>query len=243
MADEKKEVAAYIPWKTLLTATEVLEQGLPKQLDPSAFPTFSGSIKSWTLSAFRFLGFTDSAGVVQPLLREWIDDRDARAELMKKILLERYPAVVTLAAEKGTANQMKDAIGTLGVSGTTLGRAIAFFISAAKFAGIQLPPTWEKARFSVTTKKRTTAKKGAQGDEDDADDDSDEDEDPSTGERKTIPLRGGGTLTLIASVNFLSMPKEDRKFVFEVIDLLDGYNSDNDHEANGRPIPVEQATV
>lgn len=248
VSEDKKEVAAYIPWKTLLTATEVLEQGLPKQLDPSAFPTFSGSIKSWTLSAFRFLGFTDGSGVVQPRLREWIDDKDGRPDLMKAILLERYPAVISLAAENGTANQMKDAIAALGVSGTTLGRAISFFIGAAKFAGIPLPPTWEKTRFAITTKKRT-AKKGTARIEDGEEDDEDIDDDPdsASGERKTISLMGGGTLTLVASVNFLAMPKEDRNFVFEVIDLLDGYATrqakPNGKPSNGVPTPADSAAA
>jgi hypothetical protein len=239
VADDKKEVAAYIPWKTLLTATDILEQGLPKQLDPSAFPTFSGSIRSWTLSAFRFLGFTDAAGVVQPRLREWVEDKDGRHGLMKAILLERYPAVITLAVESGTANQMKDAIAAMGVSGTTLGRAIAFFIGATKYADIPLPPTWEKTKFPITTKKRSSAKGTAKGgSEDDDQDDDFEDEPGVSGEQKTITLRGGGTLTLIASVNFLAMPKEDRRFVFEVIDKLDEYDSEPANTSAQVPTPT-----
>jgi Family of unknown function (DUF5343) len=48
---------------------------------------------------------------------------------------------------------------------------------------------------------------------------------PSDGETKTIKLHGGGTLTLHASVSFFQLPREDRDFVFELLDKLTGYEN------------------
>jgi hypothetical protein len=64
------------------------------------------------------------------------------------------------------------------------------------------------------------------------------------GEQKTIVLRGGGELTLVASVKFLSMPREDRNFVFELLDKLTEYDERRMIEApKGTPTPAEQAAV
>ncbi len=38
-----------------------------------------------------------------------------------------------------------------------------------------------------------------------------------------ITLRGGGTLTLSASVKFFELPRGDRDFVFKLIDELSDY--------------------
>lgn len=46
---------------------------------------------------------------------------------------------------------------------------------------------------------------------------------PPAGEAKTITLRGGGTLTLSASVKFFELPRADRDFVFKLIDELAEY--------------------
>lgn len=222
MAEDRKDVAAYIPWKTLLTATEILEQGLPQKLDPSAFPSFSGSIRSWTLSAFRFLGFTDGNGYVQPRLREWVDNPAGRPDTMKDILAEKYPKLLTLAAEHGTVNQMREAIADLGVSGTTAQKAIAFFLRAAEFAGFAVPVTWTKAKLTVSAPRnrarpKPLVKKPAVGMQ----------PAPVAGSvtTKVVRLESGGSVTLIIDANPWTTTVEDREWVFGLVDALNAYET------------------
>jgi DNA-binding transcriptional regulator YiaG len=47
----------------------------------------------------------------------------------------------------------------------------------------------------------------------------------STEHQVVVKLRSGGTLTLSADVNLFKLKGEDRKFVFEIIDLLEGYEA------------------
>ncbi|MFN0149006.1 MAG: hypothetical protein ACKVT1_21085 [Dehalococcoidia bacterium] len=222
MVEDKKDVGAYIPWKTLLTATEVLEQGLPQRLDPSVFPAFSGSIKSWTMSAFRFLGFTDSVGNVQPRLKAWVNEPANRPALMKEVLLEKYPKVIALAAENGTVNQMKAAMGELGVSGTTLQKAMAFFIKASEFAQVPLPNAWKQAKLSMgttTRKPKPTVEKPDDGTGKNRDGES------SGTTTKQIALDSGGTVTLTIAANPWTTSTSDRDWLFQLVDQLNAYES------------------
>lgn len=220
MTTERKAVAAYIPHKTLMTATEVLEQGLPRRLDRSAFPSFSGSMQSWLLSSFTFLGFTDENGYVQPLLDEWVARPENRKELMGRILREKYGEVVRLAREHGTPQQLRDEIEKLGVSGTTTQRAVRFFISSAEFAGIDLPPSWKKARFAVGSARR---RKSNNIPTREADQEEGDDLDES-GQGETVSLASGGTVTLTVNANLLRLTPPDRAWLFGLIDKFQSYD-------------------
>ncbi|MBI2764314.1 MAG: DUF5343 domain-containing protein [Chloroflexi bacterium] len=48
---------------------------------------------------------------------------------------------------------------------------------------------------------------------------------PTAGESKVITLYGGGTLSLHASVRFFELPKEDREFVFKLLDQFSDYEN------------------
>lgn len=47
----------------------------------------------------------------------------------------------------------------------------------------------------------------------------------ASGESKTISLRGGGQLTLHVTTTFFALPKDDREFVFELLDKLSSYEN------------------
>ena len=49
----------YIAFKTFLTAIETLQHALPPVLDRSVWHTFSGSLQSHTLGAFKYLELID----------------------------------------------------------------------------------------------------------------------------------------------------------------------------------------
>ena len=227
-AKREGPVAAYIPFKSLNTATEVLEQGLPRKLDRSAFPTFSGSMKSWVISAFEFLGFIDEAGNVLPLLDRWVEEPDARKGIMREILTNRYTDLVSLVTANGTSQQFHAEVQNLGVSGTTAQRASRFFIAASEYAGISLPPTWKQARIAFKTNarnKRGETQNGATVDPDfiDSDDEDDGEANKHRGSRRTVDLRSGGAISLSVSVDLMDLSHEDRDFVFSMIDKLREY--------------------
>ncbi len=109
-----------------------------------------------------------------------------------------------------------------GVSGDTRVKAKTFFIKAAQFADIPLSPLLlSKARSTSPRKRKPAAASGGNGGS-------------STGSvvqqpavphgqdstSQTVHLSGGGSLTLIANVNLLTLTAEDRTFLFQIIDLM-----------------------
>lgn len=214
MAKQKtgKAAAAYVPFKTLLTATDALAtNGVPKKLDRSAFPSFSGSMKSWIISAFEFIGFIDESGNVQPLLQRWIDAGDGRKGIMREIVTSKYVDLVALAEENGTPDQMRKEIEKLGVSGTTSQKAIRFYIAASEYAGLTVPPTWKKARVSVGNGKKaknpndtSKPKRAAR---------------PPAQPYESIILEGdAGTVSLTIDANLMALSSGDRDWLFALID-------------------------
>ena len=221
---ETKRAAAYIPWNSLRTATEVLEQGLPKRLDRSVFPSFSGSMKSWILSAFVFLDFTDENGNVTPRLEEWVKSQEAgRKEIMRAIVESKYKALLDLADESGTPDQFKKEIEKLGVSGGTTQRAVRFFLAAAKFAGIDVPESWKKIKVSGSgsvSRRRRPRNDGGAG-EPDGDGDGGDPDEPGN----TITLECGSTVTLTVALKPLTLSEADRVWLFGLIDEFKSHAS------------------
>lgn len=229
--ESKTAAAAYIPWKSLITSTQVLEQGLPRRLDRSVFTTFSGSMRSWLISAYYFLGFIDSAGNVQESLREWVGNADKRPQMMLAILRAKYPALMTLAAEPGTPQQMQKAFEVLGVTGTTAQRSIKFFIDACDFAGVPVPASWKKVRLSFKSTRSSQARRGSgitgnagRAAKQEKDDDDDEPRGPG----ETVHLRSGGKVTMIIDANLMRLSSADRDWLFGLIDQFQQYVSDDD---------------
>ncbi len=226
---ETKRAAAYIPWNSLLTATEVLEQGLPKRLDRSVFPSFSGSMKSWVLSAFAFLDFTDENGNVTPRLEEWVKSQEAgRKEIMRAIVESKYKALLDLADEPGTPDQFKKEMEKLGVSGGTTQRAVRFFLAAAKFAGIDIPESWKKKKKSKVSvsgsgSRRRRHRNDAGASDPDGDGDGDGGAPDAAGD--TITLECGSTVTLTVALNPLTLSEADRMWLFGLIDEFKSHAS------------------
>lgn len=227
MAKQKAgKAAAYVPFKTLLTATAALKtNGVPKKLDRSAFPSFSGSMKSWIISAFEFLGFIDEHGDVQPLLQRWIDAGDGRKGIMREIVTAQYIDVVALAKEKGTPDQMRKEIEKLGVSGTTSQKAIRFYIAACEYAGIDVPPTWKKARVSVGNGKKSKTRSDAVKPKNAPP--------PPPQPTESIALEGdAGTVSLTIDANLMALSSDDRDWLFSLIDDFQSYKVEHPDDAD-----------
>jgi hypothetical protein len=222
--EEKRNYAPYIPFKTFQTALDVLAQGLPNKIDRSMWPSFAGGTQSQILSAFRFLELIDEKGITQPTLRTLVQEEERRSTNLAAILEAQYPKVIALARENASPNQFKDAMSELSSEGT-LRKAMAFFVPAAKYAGVPIPKLWQTrkkrgtgnaSRRKVVREKQETKPDGVKGGR----------PPKSTrqeGTTKMIELSSGGTVTLSIAVDLISLSVEDRKWLFELIDKLAAY--------------------
>ncbi len=82
----EKRIAAYVPFRTFLTALETLESGgVPKQIDRSIWRSFSGLVQSQILGAFRFLGLVEGDAPTLEL-RKLVEDKQNRPVVLRRIL-------------------------------------------------------------------------------------------------------------------------------------------------------------
>ncbi len=240
MTDDPKTAAAvYVAWPTFKNAIEQLSQGVPNVIDRTVFPGFSGGVQAQLFAGMRFLGLIDEYSKPTPLLKELASrDESVRKAKLKQILENSYPDLFALDLKKTTPAQALDRMRTsYGVSGDTAGKAMRFFLSASEYVGIPVSPL-----FSSTTRSRNSTKvangaprrRGRKAQPKPPNNGSSQEPPATTGESKTVSLRSGGTLTISASLGWLSLSTEDRNFVFELIDKLAAYENQTSLDDNGQ---------
>lgn len=223
--DQSKSIPPYLPYKTLMSSLENLAQGIPPKLDRSIWKNQPGTVQSQILSAYKFLGLMNDSTEPTDLLRFLVEHRASPTPTMKKILEDKYKALL----DKHALNTMTTTMlsnefeATFEVEGETKKKAIRFLLQAAKANGFVLSKfLLDQTRASSPRKKRASGRDSEQNGDATAEDEFEEN---STGTRKTIALRSGGQLSIAVSVDLFELTKPDRDFVFSLIDSLKEYAS------------------
>jgi hypothetical protein len=229
MTTERTEVKTppHLPFATFLSGIETLEQGLPKKLDNSAWPSQSGTAQAQLLRAFRFFDLIDEDKMVQDSLRNLVEEKDRRKELVHDLLVNHFPAIVELGKQNSTHQTLKDAMGEFGIDGDTKRKAITFFLQAADYAGLRVSPNWPAIKKRGARKGgRATGAKRVRQRRDGGASGGTVNSAKAAGSSKTITLVSGGTVTLHVSVDVMKLTAQDRAFVFEMIDKLAAYEGE-----------------
>ena len=213
-----RRAPVYIPFKTFITAIETLQQGMPRILDRSVWPSFSGIVQSQTLGAFKFLGLIDDNGEVQSILERLVSTRgDDRKAVLREIIDEQYAEALQLGEKNASFQQLLELFRGYGVQGGTLERAIRFFLDSCDYTGLKGSPLWAKAKKTI----RRPPRKGEGLPK--------HERIERTGDKrtqlsvKTVQLQSGGTLSLSLSVDLMALSREDREWLFGLIDQLNAY--------------------
>jgi hypothetical protein len=156
------QAPAYVAWGTFRNFLNSLrENGLPTQINRSVMSKLSFSAQAQLTTALKSLGLTDAKGAPTPILAELIAaDEAGQREVIKKILHRSYGFVFnTLDLSRATPGELETQFKAAGISGSTVGRAVAFFLSAATFAGIALSAHIKKNGASSSTRSPSGARK------------------------------------------------------------------------------------
>lgn len=228
-----KRPAVYIPWKTFMTSVEALKLALPSRLDRSVWPSLSGGVQSQVLSAYRFLGFIDDQGAVQPILKKLVAaDEQNFKPVLRDVLSQAYDDLLALAEDNATQQALLEALRRRDVQGSTLDRAATFFLHGAQFTGIPLSPHWvTDGRRTVGPARRARRKtasppagKNAPPVPPPAAMSSPAATDGSGKASDTVRLQSGGEVVLTVSVNPIQLTSEDRDWLFRLIDQFRSYS-------------------
>lgn len=224
--DAKRLAPPYMAFRTLLTALEILSQGLPSQLDRTVFPTFSGGVQNEVFGGFRFLELVDDQNRPTPRLEQLIaTEGEARKALLRSTLSTAYADLLrSLDLSKATEPLLSAKLQELyGVSGSTTKKALRFLLTGLDFVGVPFSPYLgnRKVASNATGRRRRPATKRPLAPTDDV-------APPAVsanaqGMSKTVVLASGGTLTVSATLNYFDLSGRDRDFVNRLIDMLQTY--------------------
>jgi hypothetical protein len=151
----------YVPYQTFLWALDTLRRdGIPGtgKIDKTIWDKQSGAIQGQLLLGFRFLGLADERNRVTPALPPLVEaSPEGRKPILKKLIEEKYAKLFELDLATATVGQLDESMRTYGVSGSTLLRAVRFFVKACQESGI--PISSRLTEKTKTTSNGTGARK------------------------------------------------------------------------------------
>jgi hypothetical protein len=165
------------------------------------------------LGSYRFFGLIDEDDKPTAALSKFASATEIRPKIVAEMLKASYPEIMSHDLTTMTFPILDELIEKHNVSGGTKKKAMTFLLQAAKYANLPMS-TFIQTRSSGPRRRRT------RNGEEPVDTPITRTEE---GEKKVVELNSGGTVTLIVSVDFLSLSEADRRFVFELVDRLKSY--------------------
>lgn len=139
---EKQILPPYIPYKTFNNFINGLrETGIPQQIDKSVLRSMSGAMQSATIAALKFLNLIDASAKPTQKMTQLVDASvENYSSTLKNILTESYDFLFedNFNLEQATGTQVENKFKNSGVSGSTVTKCIAFFLTASKEAKIKV---------------------------------------------------------------------------------------------------------
>jgi hypothetical protein len=139
--DQAPNIPPYVAYSTLTTFLNSMRDELPERIDRSVMRNLSGTQQSAIIGALRFLDLVEQSGKPTPALRELVDADEKHFPAHLKTLLEKHYAFLSaggLNLERASGAQVAERFREAGMTGSTIAKAMQFYIAAAKAAGIKL---------------------------------------------------------------------------------------------------------
>lgn len=242
----------YIAFQTFWGFVENLAtQPLPPQIDRSMMSNKSGSDQNNLLLTLRSFRLIDEDSNVMPGLVQLAGAQpDRRKELLGDLVLLYYRPALAVSEANGTEKQLNDSFREhFGLEAPeTRRKAIAFFLHAARTSEISLSSYFPKTRpgsgapGAPRLARRTVRKKVVPPGTPTG---TPPDTSPPAAERPatSVTLGNGGTVTLSANVNPLTLRGQDRIFFYKIVDAFEEFADSHSVAPDGEPAEVEEVST
>lgn len=159
--DTKKEVAGvpYTSFKTLLNTADRMKEegGAPSRVDRSYLANMPGGERGIFTTGLKALGLVNEKLEPTDEFHALIDaDEEGRKEIVRGMVERVYAAPLALP-KRATQQQLETTFRDYGITGSTLRRAISFFLAATEFAGIERSPNFRVPKRERPTKPKPMA--------------------------------------------------------------------------------------
>ena len=236
MTEQNSKIAtpAYVSYKAFVRFINGLRDHLPSRIDRSILAGMSGSGQSALIGSLEFLGLIDQGGKPQPALEELITLNGAQYNAkLKELLTASYAFLFEgIELKRATGSQVHDAFRKKNVQGSTAIKAIAFFLAAAKDAGIEVSKHVKPPGAIRSPTQRRPGQRGAgRLNEEDGEEEDDQSHGGGAGLPSDVhPALAGILMQLPPSGETLSKKDRDRFMkAFEAVLTL-VYPTDDDDE-------------
>jgi len=221
---------------------------MPDPIDKTTWDSRSGSDQIQIFAALRFLGLLGEGSRPTPALRALVDAKPNTPEektLLRDLIKASFTSLFAqLNLSTATPGQLEEAIGNYQLKGTTKDRAVRFFLKAASYTGIPL-----SSRLTKTMRSTVSESSGTSNDEQNGE--SAPTQPQSTRRRrkktasgspagsssptatpealvgnamKTVALPAvNGTLTISGTFNAFGLTGDERKLVYDIIDMMNAF--------------------
>jgi len=152
MAEDNPEdfKAPYVSFTMLMNVAERMRtEGIPARVDRSYLGAASGTTKAQFLAAAKALQLLDGDLKPTETLHRLVSEKDQRPEIVREMLTRFYGPVIALGTN-ATQQQLDETFREqYDISGSTVRKAVAFYLAAAGFAKVPVSPHFTAPR--VTT--------------------------------------------------------------------------------------------
>jgi hypothetical protein len=153
--------APYTSFSTVLRLIERMaeEGGAPSRMDRSYLSNLPGGAQTVFIASCKTLGLIDEDMHPTQTLEALIDaSPDDRKGLIGELVRKHYTGPLSLGA-RATQAQLEEEFRKLNVSGSTMRKAVGFYLNALKFAGIAYSPNFKlpKVTSNGSRPKRKSA--------------------------------------------------------------------------------------
>lgn len=155
-----------MPFQGLLNLVDRLSNdGCPQRFDRSFFGTQSGTLVAQTRNGLRFFGLMDDDKRPTDALRALAAaEVDTRKATLRALAQERYPQAIAFGEANGTQAQLEESFKDQGLTGSSLEKAIRFYLGLAEYTELPVSPYFKKSRSTngaarVQSGRKTTRRR------------------------------------------------------------------------------------
>lgn len=230
--------APYISYQTLTTFIDgkLGQNPLPPRIDRGFVDNYAGSVQAQLLSALRIIGLVSDDGLVLAPLREAVRSPEHRQQVIRTWAVDFYQDQLALAEENATAQMLLESFAKHQYSGSTLRKAIVFFLSLVDELGLPKSVHF-KAPRQASPAPSGRRKKDAKPDEPAVT--AVPMPQPAAGEQKTVLLGTAGEVTVYVNVKWLELSEDKfvrlRKAIRDLEELAEP-TADNEASEDGAPV-------